>query len=64
MRKWLYLLLFIAVLYIVSRLGTKKKGGKYPILKQISETISIFVWVLLVFYVLAFFYWLYTVMFK
>ncbi|NIM98826.1 MAG: hypothetical protein GTO24_12340 [candidate division Zixibacteria bacterium] len=64
MRKWLYLLLFIAALYVVSRLGTKKKGGKYPILKQISETISIVVWGLLVFYILAFLYWLYTLIFK
>jgi uncharacterized BrkB/YihY/UPF0761 family membrane protein len=64
MRKWLYLLLFIAVLYVVSRLGSKKQGKKYPILKQISETITIVVWVLLVVYAVTFFYWLYTVIFK
>jgi hypothetical protein len=64
MRKWLYILLFIAVLYAVSRLGTKKQGKKYPILKQISETVTIMVWVLLVVYTLTFFYWLYTVIFK
>jgi uncharacterized BrkB/YihY/UPF0761 family membrane protein len=63
MRKWLYLLLFIAILYVVSKLGTKKQGKKYPILKQISETITIAVWVLLVVYAVAFFYWLYTVIF-
>jgi len=64
MRKWLYLLLLFAVLYVFSRLGTKKKGGKYPILNQISETISILVWVLLIGYSLAFLYWLYTLIFK
>ena len=64
MRKWLYILLFIAVLYAVSRFGTKKQEKKYPILKQISETITIVVWVLLVVYAVTFFYWLYTVIFK
>ena len=64
MRKWLYILLFIAVLYAVSRWGTKRQGEKSTLLKQISEAINIAVWVLLVAYAVAFFYWLYTVIFK
>jgi hypothetical protein len=64
MRKWLYILLFIAILYAVSRWGTKKQGGKSPFLKQLSEAINITVWVLLVAYAAAFCYWLYTVIFK
>lgn len=64
MRKWLYILLFIAIVYAVSRWGTKKQGNNSPLLKQISEAINIAVWVLLVAYIVVFFYWLYTVIFK
>ena len=64
MRKWLFVLLFIAVLYAVSKLGAKQQGKRYPAFKQISETITIIVWVLVVAYVVAFLYWLYTIIFK
>ena len=64
MRKWLFLLLIIAVLYAVSKLGVKEQGKRYPIIKRISETITIMVWALLVAYILSFLYWLYTIIFK
>jgi hypothetical protein len=64
MRKWLFVLLFIAVLYGVSKLGVKEQGKRQKVFKQISEAITITVWVLLVAYVCAFLYWLYTVIFK
>ncbi|MFC2169127.1 hypothetical protein ACFLRM_00980 [Acidobacteriota bacterium] len=64
MRKWLLLLLIILVFYALSKLRTNKQEKKYPALKQISQTFSILVWALLIVYVLAFLYWLFTVIFK
>jgi len=64
MRKWIFFLLLIAGLYALSKFKTKKQEKKYPILKQISETITLLVWVLLVAYSLAFLYWLYITVFK
>jgi uncharacterized BrkB/YihY/UPF0761 family membrane protein len=64
MRKWLFVLLFIAVLYAVSRIGVKKPGKRSTTFKQISEALTIAVWGLLVAYVIAFLYWLYTIIFK
>jgi hypothetical protein len=63
MRKWLYFLLLIAVAYVVSQIGKKTKG-RSSFLKNISETIGIIVWVLIIVYTLGFLYWLYTEVFK
>ncbi|UCE42756.1 MAG: hypothetical protein JSV17_07335 [Candidatus Aminicenantes bacterium] len=63
MRKWLYFLLIIAVAFALSQLG-KKRGGRSSLLKNISETIGIIVWVLIIVYTLGFMYWLYTEIFK
>jgi hypothetical protein len=63
MRKWLYFLLVIVFAYALSQMGKKGKG-RSPLLKNISETIGIIVWVLIIVYTLGFFYWLYTELFK
>ena len=63
MRKWLFFLLIIAVAYVISQIGKKTKG-RSSFLKNISETIGIIVWVLIVVYTVGFLYWLYTELFK
>ncbi|MEE8604170.1 MAG: hypothetical protein V3S65_02245 [Candidatus Aminicenantaceae bacterium] len=63
MRKWLFFLLIIAVAYVISQIG-KKTTGRSSFLKNISETIGIIVWVLIVVYTVGFLYWLYTELFK
>jgi len=63
MRKWLYFLLIIAVAYVVSQIGKKTKG-RSSFLKNISETIGIIVWILIIVYTAGFLYWLYTEILK
>ena len=63
MRKWLYFLLIIAVAYVVSQIGKKNKG-RSSFLKNISETIGIIVWILIIVYTAGFLYWLYTEILK
>lgn len=63
MRKWLYFLLIIAVAYVISQIG-KKTNGRSSFLKNISETIGIIVWILIVVYTVGFLYWLYTEIIK
>jgi Mn2+/Fe2+ NRAMP family transporter len=60
MRKWLFMLLVLAVLYALSTLTGKKHKTRYPILRRIDRAISVVVWILLAAYGIAFFYWLYT----
>lgn len=60
MRKWLFLLLVLAVLYALSKFTGKKQQARYPFLKRIDKTITLLVWVLLAVYVISFLYWLYT----
>ena len=63
MRKWLFFLLIIAVAYALSLIGKKTKG-RSTFFKNISETIGIIVWVLIIIYTVGFLYWLYTEIFK
>ncbi len=63
MRRWLFFLAVIALVYAISQIGRNKKD-RYPFLKRISETVSIIVWVLIVVYTLGFLYWLYKEIFK
>jgi hypothetical protein len=63
MRKWLYFLLIIVVAYVVSQIGKKSKG-RSSFFKNISETIGIIVWILIIVYTVGFLYWLYTEVFK
>jgi hypothetical protein len=59
MRKWLFVLLVLAVLYALSTLTGKKHKARYPILRRIDRAITVVVWVLLAAYGIAFFYWLF-----
>ncbi|MGB7295652.1 MAG: hypothetical protein WBC70_08690 [Candidatus Aminicenantales bacterium] len=60
MRKWLFILLVLAVLYALSKFTGKKQQARYPFLKRVDRTINLLVWVLLTAYLVSFFYWLYT----
>lgn len=60
MRKWLVLLLAIALLYALPKLNTRGRRRDFPLLKRINETINILAAVLLVVYLVAFLYWLWT----
>ena len=59
-RKWLWLLLVLALLYAASTFNTRKRQARYPILKRIDKAITVLVWILLASYGFTFFYWLYT----
>jgi len=63
MKKLLYLLLTITLVYVIFRLTADPKK-KSPIGKRINETLNILVWVILLGYFFAFLYWMYTVLFK
>jgi hypothetical protein len=60
MRKWLVLLLAIALLYALPKINTRGRRNAFPLLKRINETINILAWVLLAVYVGAFLYWVWT----
>ncbi len=60
MRKWLYLLLLIAILYAISTANNKRKPAPTPFLKRVSKMITIVAWTILAVYAVAFLYWLYT----
>jgi nitrate/nitrite transporter NarK len=63
MRKWLILLLALAVVYALSKLNTKTRRKKYPILKRFDTALNIVVWVMALAYLAAFIYWLVTEVF-
>ena len=60
MRKWLVLLLVIAIIYALPKLNTRRGRTRYPFLKRLNETINILAVVLLIVYLTAFVYWLFT----
>jgi hypothetical protein len=60
MRKWLVLLLAIALLFALPKLNTRGRRNAFPLLKRINETVNILAWVLLAVYVGAFLYWVWT----
>ncbi len=60
MRKWLVMLLAIALLYALPKLNTRGRRSSFPLLKRINDTINILVWVLLAVYFGAFLYWVWT----
>jgi hypothetical protein len=63
MRRWLFFLAILAVVYVLSRMNWNKKE-RSPFFKRLNETFSILVWVLFFFYAVTFLYWLYTQIFK
>jgi|APIni6443716594_1056825.scaffolds.fasta_scaffold20009_3 hypothetical protein len=60
MRKWLVLLLVIAIIYALPKINTLRGRTRYPFLKRLNETINILAVVLFVVYLAAFVYWLFT----
>lgn len=60
MRKWLILLLALAILYALPKFNTKRSRTRFPFIKRLNQTINILAVVLLVFYLTAFVYWLLT----
>ena len=60
MRKWLAILLAIALLYALPKLNTRGRRRDFPLMKRINETINILAWVLLAVYFGAFLYWIWT----
>lgn len=59
MRKWLFVLLAVALLYALSEINTRRRRRIFPLLKRINEVLNVLVWVLLVVYLGAFLYWLF-----
>ena len=60
MRKWLILLLAIALLYALPKLNTPLRRRRFPLMKRINAAVNVVVVVLLVYYVGSFLYWLWT----
>ena len=60
MRKWLVMLLAIALLFALPKINTRGRQRDFPLMKRINDTINILAWVLLVVYVGAFLYWLWS----
>jgi len=60
LRKFLYLLLALAVLYALAAMkkGKPRRGG--PVLKSIDRTLRLVAWILLAVYLGYFIYWIYT----
>ena len=60
MRKWLILLLAIALLYALPKLNTRARRRHFPLMKRVNAAVNVVVAVLLVYYLGAFLYWLWT----
>ena len=60
MRKWLVLLLAIALLYALPKLNTRAGRRHSPRMKRINGAVNVAVIVLLVYYLGSFLYWLWT----
>ena len=60
MRKWLVMLLAIALLYALPKLNTGGRRRDFPLMKRINDTLNILVWILFAVYFGAFLYWVWT----
>ncbi len=60
MRKWLLALLVIALLYALPKLNSRRSRRNFPLMKRINDTVNVLAAVLLVVYLAAFLYWLWT----
>lgn len=58
MRKWLVLLLALALLYALPKLNTRRTRRSFPLMKRIDDAINVVVVVLLAIYLVAFLRWL------
>jgi|Deesub1362B_J571_1020462.scaffolds.fasta_scaffold00002_405 hypothetical protein len=62
MKKWLFFLAILAIIYLLGRWGQTRRSS-HPFLVRLNQTISIIVWVLLIAYTISFIYWLVTEVF-
>ncbi len=60
MRKWLFLLLALAILYALPKLNTRRTRRAFPLMKSIDQAINVVVVVLLAVYLYSFVRWLLT----
>jgi hypothetical protein len=60
MRKWLVLLLALAILYALPKINTRGSRRKFPLMKRIDDTVNVLAVVLLLVYLVAFGRWLWT----
>lgn len=60
MRKWLVPLLAIALLFVLPKINTRWGRRRSPLLKRINGALNALAAVLLLVYLGAFFYWLWT----
>jgi hypothetical protein len=58
MRKWLVLLLAIALLYALPKFNTRRTRRNFPVMKRINDAVNVVATVLLAIYLVAFLYWL------
>ncbi|MBP1769765.1 MAG: hypothetical protein H6P96_383 [Candidatus Aminicenantes bacterium] len=64
MRKWLVLLLALAILYALPKINTRGSRRKFPLMKRIDDTVNVLAAVLLLVYLVAFGRWLWTEILK
>ncbi len=64
MRKWIFLLGLVVIIYLLTVSNSKRAQEKSSFLKRFKETISILAWTLATVYVLAFLYLIYNMIFK
>ena len=58
MRKWLILLLALAILYALPKFNTRRTRRAFPLMKSIDQAINVIVIVLLAVYLYSFIRWL------
>ncbi len=58
MRKWLVLLLAIALIFTLPKINTRRSRRHFPLMKRIDDAINVVVVVLLAVYLYAFVRWL------
>ncbi|HDT14108.1 MAG TPA: hypothetical protein ENO03_07100 [Candidatus Aminicenantes bacterium] len=58
MRKWLLLLLAIALLYALPKFNTKTRRKTVPLMKRIDDAVNVVVIALLAVYLISFVRWL------
>jgi hypothetical protein len=60
LRKGLYLLLAVSILYALGEMGKRKKRTGGSLLRSIGKTLGLLAWALLAVYLAVFIYWVYT----
>ena len=60
MRKWLVLLLAIALLFALPKFNTRWSRRRFPLMKRIDQAVTVVTAILFVVYLVAFVYWLFT----